>query len=188
MQKDSAEELFRRTGAMMEGHFLLTSGLHSGVYWEKFRILQSPELTQEVCRLIADRFRGEAVGMVAGPALGGAVLAYEVARQLGVKALYAERGEEGRGFRRGQAISPGEKVLIVDDVLTTGGSLREMLEAVRSSGGRALGIGVVVDRSGGVDFGVPFFGCYRASAPTYRAEECPLCRQGVRLQRLGSIR
>jgi len=116
---------------MLEGHFLLSSGLHSPIYWEKFRILQHPEFTGELCRLIADHFRVMGVGAVAGPALGGAVLAYEVARLLGVKAVYAERGEEGRAFRRGQTISPGEKVLIVDDVLTTGGSLREMLEAVK---------------------------------------------------------
>ncbi len=185
---DNAEDLFRRTGTMLEGHFLLSSGLHSPIYWEKFRILQHPEFTGELCRLIADQFRGIGVGAVAGPALGGAVLAYEVARLLGVKAVYAERGEEGRAFRRGQAISPGEKVLIVDDVLTTGGSLREMLEAVRKAGGSVVGIGVVVDRSGGVDFGVPFFRCYRASAPIYRPEECPLCRQGVPLQRLGAFR
>jgi len=185
---DEVEELFRRTGAMLEGHFLLSSGLHSPIYWEKFRVLQHPEFTGELCQLIADHFQVEGVGAVAGPALGGALLAYEVARLLGAKAVYAERAEEGRAFRRGQTISPGEKVLIVDDVLTTGGSLREMLEAVRRAGGRTVGIGVVVDRSAGVDFGVPLFRCCRASAPTYRPEECPLCRQGVPIQRLGSFR
>jgi len=175
-----AEEVFRKTGALLEGHFLLTSGLHSPVYWEKFRVLQYPEHTERLCRLIADAFRDRDVQLVAGPTTGGVVLAYEVARQLGVRSIYAEREGGARIFRRGFTIAAGEKTLVVDDVLTTGGSVKEVADLVKRSGGEMVGIGVLVDRSqGAVDLGVPLFSCHRTTAPSYRPEDCPLCAMGV---------
>jgi len=176
------EEIFRITGAMMEGHFLLTSGLHSSVYWEKFRVLQYPQYTERLCQLIARRFQDQAVQLVAGPTTGGVLLAYEVARQLGARSIYAERQGETRVFRRGFSISPGERILVVDDVLTTGGSIREVVNEVRRRGGSVIGVGVLVDRSQeGVDFGAPLFSCYQTSAPNYKPEDCPLCASQVPL-------
>ncbi len=182
----SVERMFREAGAVVEGHFLLTSGLHSPVYWEKFRILEQPRYTERLCGMIAARFRGQGVQVVAGPTTGGVIISYEVARQLGVRSIYAEREGAARVFRRGFRIAPGERVLVVDDVLTTGSSVVEVTEEVRRNGGQMVGVGVLVDRSGGpVDFGAPLFSCYRTSAPGYRPEECPLCRAGAPLSRPG---
>lgn len=183
----SVERMFREAGAVVEGHFLLTSGLHSPVYWEKFRILEQPRYTERLCGMIAARFRGQGVQVVAGPTTGGIIISYEVARQLGVRSIYAEREGAARVFRRGFRIAPGERVLVVDDVLTTGSSVVEVTEAVRRNGGQMVGVGVLVDRSGGpVDFGAPLFSCYRTPAPGYRPEECPLCHAGAPLSRPGS--
>ena len=180
--KLEAEEIFRTTGAIMQGHFMLSSGLHSSVYWEKFRVLQYPRHTERLCQLIANRFQDEAVQMVAGPTTGGVLLAYETARQLGVRSIYAERQGTGRVFRRGFSFSPGERTLVVDDVLTTGGSIQEVMSEVRRIGGQVVGIGVLVDRSEkGVDFGVPLFSCYRVPTSNYRPEDCPLCAARVPL-------
>ena len=181
------ENIFHQSGALMEGHFLLTSGQHSPAYWEKFRILQHPRYTEMLCRKIAHHFKGERLDLVAGPTVGGIILSYEVARQLGVRAVFAEREETRRVFRRGQDIRPGERVLVVDDVLTTGGSVKEMLDAVKSLGGVVVGVGVLVDRTVAVvDFGVPLFSCYRAQIPTYPASGCPLCAKGIPLVKPGS--
>ena len=182
----SVEEILRTTGAMMEGHFLLTSGLHSSIYWEKFRVLQYPHYTERLCRLIAEHFQSQAVQMVAGPTTGGVILAYEVARQLGIRSIYAEKQGEARVFRRGFTISPGERTLVVDDVLTTGGSLRDVISEVRRSGGEVIGAAVLIDRSQtAANLGVPLFGCYRTAAPSYKPEDCPLCAAGEPLQEPG---
>ncbi len=183
---DRVLKIFKDAGAILEGHFLLTSGMHSPVYWEKFQVLQYPRYTQKLCRLIAGSFRNAGVQVVAGPTTGGVVLAFETARQLGVRAIFAEKVEGGRAFRRGFSISPGEKVLIVDDILTTGGSVREVVDAVKKLGGDIVGIGVLVDRSGDkVDFGVPLFACLRSPTVAYPADSCPLCAEGRPLVRLG---
>ncbi|MBI4289471.1 MAG: orotate phosphoribosyltransferase [Chloroflexi bacterium] len=185
----SAEEIFRRVGAVLEGHFLLTSGLHSPQYWEKAQVLQYPPYTELLCHFIVDHFRDKGVQVVAGPTVGGVILAYEVARQMGVRAIFAEREGEGRAFRRGFTVTPGERVLIVDDILTTGGSLRQMVDAVAAIGGKTVGIGILVDRSPDrVDVGVPLFSCHRAVVPTFKAgaETCPQCRAGIPLTKRGS--
>lgn len=180
---EEALDLFRKSGALMEGHFKLTSGRHSGAYVEKFRVLQYPAYTEQLCRMIADRFRDERVELVAGPTTGGVILSHEVARQLGVRGIFAETVEGGRRFQRGFVINPGERVLVVDDVLTTGGSIRQVLDAVREAGGEPLAVAVLVDRTGGkVDFGVPFFACAEIVVPSYEASECPLCREGAPLK------
>ncbi len=181
------EDIFQKSGALLKGHFLLTSGLHSPAYWEKFRILQFPGYTEQLCRMIADHFRRENVQVVAGPTTGGIILAFEVARQLGVRGIFAEKEDEERSFRRGFSIDPGERVLIVDDILTTGSSVHEVIAAVNKLDGNIVGIGVLVDRSGQApDFGFPLFSCHRAATVTYRPEECPLCAAGVPLVKPGS--
>ena len=187
MLTDSVERMFEKSGAVLKGHFLLASGLHSPVYWEKARVLQYPEYTERLCRLIAEHFRSSGARVVAGPTTPGIILAYENARQLGVRGIFAEKDESGgRAFRRGFEIAPGEKVLVVDDILTTGSSVREVINAVRKRGGEVVGVGVLVDRSTqDVDFGVPFFACHRTRVVTYQPESCPLCAAGVPLVRPG---
>jgi orotate phosphoribosyltransferase len=185
---ENVERMFEASGAVLKGHFLLASGLHSPVYWEKARVLQFPYYTERLCRLIADHFYNSGAKVVAGPTTPGIILSYETARQLGVRGIFAEKDESGgRVFRRGFEIAPGEKVLVVDDILTTGSSVREVIDAVRKLGGEVVGVGVLVDRSiQPVDFGVPFFACHRTEVVTYRPESCPLCAAGVALARPGS--
>ncbi len=178
----NVEEIFVKSGAILKGHFLLASGLHSPVYWEKFKVLQFPNYTEQLCRLIATHFRKQKIEVVAGPTTGGIILAFEVARQLGVRGIFAEKEGTGRSFRRGFNIKPGERVLVADDILTTGGSIREVLAAVAGQGGIVIGIGVLVDRSETkIDFGVPLFSCHRAATQTYTPENCPLCAAQVPL-------
>lgn len=185
----AALEIFEKSGAVLKGHFLLTSGLHSPVYWEKFRVLQYPEYTAELCRQIASHFKNQDIQVVAGPTTGGIILAFEVARQLGVRGIFAEKEGEERSFRRGFSLSAGERVLIVDDILTTGGSVRQVVSAVARHQAVLLGIGVLVDRSesasGGLDFGVPLFSCLRSETITYKPESCPLCAAHVPLVKPG---
>jgi len=181
-----AEKIFSEAGAILKGHFQLASGLHSATYWEKFRVLQYPHLTERLCQMIAEHFRGEGIQVVAGPTLGGVIVAFEVAKQLGVRSIIAEREGDGRTFRRGFTLNSGERVLIVDDVLTTGASILEVIKAVQEFYGRLVGIGVLGDRSqGGVTFGVPFFSCYKAAIVNYTPEQCPLCAQGIPLTKPG---
>lgn len=179
--------IFKQSGAILEGHFLLTSGLHSPIYWEKFRVLQFPDYTQQLCRLISEHFAEHRIEVVAGPTTGGIILAYEVGRQLGVRGIFAEKeGADRRSFKRGFSINPGERVLIVDDILTTGKSIYEVLSLVKQQGGSAVGIGVLVDRSEQEhDFGVPLFSCLRSVTPTYKPQDCPLCAAGIPLVKPG---
>jgi len=182
------EEIFEKSGVLQRGHFLLASGLHSPIYWEKFQVLQYPDYTEQLCRLISDHFRDQKIQVVAGPTTGGIILAFEVARQLGVRGIFAEKVDTGeRVFRRGFNIDPNERVLIVDDILTTGSSIREVIDAVNAKGGKIIGIGVLVDRSEkGVDFGVPLFSCLRSVTPAYSPQDCPLCTANIPLVKPGS--
>ncbi len=181
------EEIFKKSGAILSGHFLLTSGLHSPVYWEKFLVLQFPNYTEQLCRLISAHFAKDKADVVAGPTTGGIILAYEVAKQLGVRGVFAEKeGTERRAFKRGFGLISGEQVLVVDDVLTTGKSIREVLTLIAEQGGKAIGIGVLVDRSEKEhNFGVPLFSCLRSVTPSYRPQDCPLCAAGIPLVKPG---
>ena len=183
----NAEEIFKKSGAILEGHFLLTSGLHSPIYWEKFQVLQYPHYTAQLCQMIASHFHEQGIQVVAGPTTGGIILAFEVAKQLGVRGIFAEKtGESKRAFRRGFNISPDERVLIVDDILTTGGSIREVMAAISEQKGKLIGIGVLVDRSEqSMDFGVPLFSCLRSITTTYNPPDCPLCAAKIPLVRPG---
>jgi orotate phosphoribosyltransferase len=199
------EELFRRSGALREGHFLLKSGRHGDAYVEKFAVLADPAATSELCSFWASSHRDDdgrpRVDLVAGPTTGGVILAFETARQLGVRSIFAEEvtaddGATRREFRRGFTIQPGEKVLLVDDILTTGGSLLAMLPAVEAMGGEVVECAVLVDRSGGrPTLTSPWSGrvyslrsLWRLELPTYEPgpETCPLCAAAAPLHAPGS--
>ncbi len=199
------EELFRRSGALREGHFLLKSGKHSERYLEKFMVLQDPGATSELCGFWAARNRDSegaaAVDVVAGPTTGGIILAFETGRQLGVRAIFAEEvkdadGSVRREFRRGFTIAAGERVLLVDDILTTGGSLLAMIPAVEALGGEIVGCHVLADRSGGLATLTspssgrvyPLNALWRLELPTYEPgpETCPACKAGIPLHAPGS--
>ena len=181
--EEAAERLLREAGALLEGHFQLASGRHSGVYVEKFRLLERPPQTDALCRMIADWAGELSPQVVAGPTTGGIIISYEVARHLGLRSIFAENAEGGgRSFGRGFTIAPGERVLVVDDVLTTGGSVRDVLDAVRAMGGEPLAVSVLIDRSDGkTDFGLPSFSCLALDLPSYEPDGCPLCEQGLPL-------
>ncbi len=185
---NNVEEIFQKSGAILKGHFLLASGRHSPIYWEKFRVLQFPSYTEQLCRMIVTYFLKQGIQVVAGPTTGGIILAFEVARQLGVRGIFAEKESvTERAFRRGFSINSGERVLIVDDILTTGNSIQEVMAAVTKQGGIVVGIGVLVDRSEQrIDFGVPFFSCHRSITLTYTPQDCPLCAAQIPLVRPGS--
>ena len=185
---NNAEGIVEKSGAILKGHFLLKSGLHSPVYWEKFQVLQSPGYTEQLCRMIATHFGKQKIQVVAGPTTGGIILAFETARQLGVRGIFAEKeGAAERAFKRGFSINQGERVLIVDDILTTGSSIREVMAAVTKPGGIVIGIGVLVDRSEQrVEFNVPLFSCHRSITPTYPPQDCPLCAAQIPLVKPGS--
>jgi orotate phosphoribosyltransferase len=188
-----ANPLLRRleaVGALKRGHFRLASGNHSDQYVEKFDLLRRPGDTSAVCAEIAERYRGAALDVVVGPTTGGVLLAFEVARQLGIGAAYAERrsdGSSGRAFRAGTSFAPGQRVLVVDDILTTGGSVRETLAALDQEPVEVVGIAVLVDRSGGaVDFGVPLSALATLRIETWPAAACPLCADATPLVQLGT--
>jgi len=180
---DDARRAFESAGAFLRGHFVYTSGRHGADYLEKFRILEDPTATSELAGMIAERFGPLRPELVAGPATGGIILAYEVARQLRVDAVYVERGERGgRVLRRGFEIPPGTRVLVVDDVVTTGGSLVETRACIAEAGGVVIGIGVLADRTAGRTItDVPFFACLTLDFPSYPPEACPLCAAGIPL-------
>jgi len=183
--------LFQASGALQSGHFLLSSGKHSDRYIEKFNLLRRPRDTEAVCRGFADRFRDAKIDVVAGPTTGGILLAFEVARQLGVAAAYAERASNGslqREFRRGTTIDPGARVLLIDDILTTGGSIRETVVALERYDVEIIAISVLVDRSAGsVTFGnYPLFPLLSLKVDAWDSTDCPLCAAGVPLKKPGT--
>jgi orotate phosphoribosyltransferase len=182
-------ETLRASGALKQGHFVLSSGRHSDQYIEKFDLLRQPRATSEVCRVIADGFRDKGIEVVVGPTTGGVILAFEVARQLGVAAAYAERSpnSSGREFRRGTTFSSASRVLVVDDILTTGGSVRETLSALADFPVDVAGVAVLIDRSGGeADLGVPYVALATMDITTWDARDCPLCRRGEPVTKPGT--
>ena len=183
------ERVFREAGAFREGHFVLASGRHSPRYLEKFQVLQWPVRTAALCADIAAWARELGPATVAGPTTGGIILAHEVARQLELRAVYAERPESGAGreFRRGFTLAPGERVLVVDDIMTPGGSVQETIDAVRRAGAQVVGAAVFVDRSGGTaTLDVPLHALWTLDIPTYGPDECPLCTAGEPLTKPGT--
>jgi orotate phosphoribosyltransferase len=193
IQRASSDELlkiFIDSGALLSGHFLLSSGLHSPSYLEKFQVLQYPKYVETLCEQIALRFADEAVDVVVGPTTGGVLLAYEVGKQLGVRGIFAERENEAsntRVLRRGFAIEPGSQVLVVDDIFTTGGSVIETVKAVRNAGGNVFAVAVLADRSPApVDLGIRLEALIKLDVEAYAPDKCPLCAQGIPVTKPGT--
>lgn len=190
MDSATFESMLREVGGLKDGHFLLSSGRHSNRYVEKFDLLHHPRLVSQACAGLADRVRDWNIDVVVGPTTGGILLAFEVARQLGTPAAYAERAREGslvRTFRRGYRFDEGARVLVVDDILTTGGSVLETLAALAQHAVEVAGVAVLVDRSGGtVDLGYPLVSLSQMTIETWEPAECPLCSDAVSLVKPGT--
>jgi orotate phosphoribosyltransferase len=188
MTRDELLDLFRRSGALLEGHFRLTSGLHSPGYLQCALVLQHPPQAEALGRAIAGRVQDLRPTVVLSPALGGVVIGHEAGRALGVRAIFCERQEGRLALRRGFTLDATDRVLVVEDVMTTGGSTRETIEVARAAGGQVVGTASIVDRSpaGSLQFDVPFASLLRIDLPTYEQDQCPLCAQGLPVVKPGS--
>ena len=187
MTRDELLDLYRRSGALLEGHFRLTSGLHSPGYMQCALVLQHPQHAEALGREIADRVRHLRATVVRSPALGGVVVGPEVGRALGVRAIFAERQDGKLALRRGFTLGQDDRVLVVEDVMTTGGSTRETIEVANAAGAQVVGTASIVDRSGGtIRFDVPFASLLEIALPTYEPDTCPLCAQGLPVVKPGS--
>jgi orotate phosphoribosyltransferase len=190
MNPDDVLSIFKETGALLEGHFLLTSGLHSDQYFQCAKVLQHPRHCEALCRVIAEHFRAGHIDVVIAPAMGGIVVGQEVGRHLGVRTIFAERKDGAMQIRRGFEIGKGERVLVCEDVVTTGGSVNEVIRLVLERQGVLAGVACIVDRSGGaVRFEgapEPLVPVLRMNAVTYKPEACPLCAQGIPAVKPGS--
>lgn len=192
MTENQVKALLAETGAILTGHFLFTSGLHSQSYVEKFQVLQHPQHTATLGKALAERFANDSIEVVVGPAMGGILIAHEVGKNLGTRALFTERENGAMTLRRGFTIKPGERVLVVEDIVTTGGSVKEVLDVVEKAGGIVVGVGLLVDRSGGkVDLGVRTEALLHLTSEnfpteTYSPDNCPLCAANIPLTKRGS--
>ena len=187
MTQEEVRTLLVKTGAIMDGHFLLTSGLHSPHYVEKFNVLQHPAYTAQLCAAMAEKFKDAEIETVVGPVTGGILLAHETGKSLGTRAIFTERVDGKMTFRRGFSLRAGERVLIVEDIVTTGGSIKEVIEVVKAAGAVPVAVSMLVDRSGGkADFGdVPSTALLTMDVETYAPETCPLCAKGVPMTKRG---
>jgi orotate phosphoribosyltransferase len=180
-------DIFRRVGALLEGHFRLTSGLHSPGYLQCALVLQHPAEAEACGAAIAERVRALDVQAVLSPAIGGIVIGHEAARALGVRAMFAERQDGALTLRRGFSLAPGERVLVVEDVVTTGGSTRETIDVARAAGATVVGAASIIDRSGGRQgLDVPYHALATVAFPTYQADACPMCASGQPVVKPGS--
>lgn len=187
LSREEILTLFTKYQALKEGHFLLTSGRHSNRYLQCALILQYPAVAEKLCKQLIKKIDIQGIDVVIGPAIGGITLAYEMARQLGTIALFAEREDKVMTLRRGFSIEKGAKVLVVEDVITTGGSVKETIKVVEERGGEVVGVASLVDRSGGkVDLGYSLYSALQMEVVSYSAEECPLCKEGLPLVKPGS--
>jgi orotate phosphoribosyltransferase len=191
-QAESVLALFRSTGAYLQGHFRLTSGLHSSAYLQCALVLQHPEHAEQLGRLLAEELRKSApghIGLVVSPALGGLIIGHEVARALGTRFLFTERDASTKqmALRRGFTVTPGEAAVVVEDVITTGGSTHDVVQVLQNAGASVIGAGSIIDRSGGTaDVGVPRVALATLQVPAYDPAECPLCREGIPVVKPGS--
>lgn len=187
MTEEEILQVFRAHSALLEGHFVLSSGLHSDRYIQCALVLQHPRIAEQLCSELAAKLRQMGATVVAAPALGGVIVAHEVARALGVRALFTERQEGAMTLRRGFSLSVNEPTLVVEDVITTGGSTRETMECVKQAGGKVVGAGALVDRSGGkADLVVPKATLVALKVQNFNPAECPLCKSGIPATKPGS--
>jgi len=189
MQKSEVVQIFSETGAYKQGHFRLSSGLHSGAYLQCALVLQDPRVAQRLCGVLAQKFIADEPDVVIGPAMGGIILAYELARALNARAVFTERDRQGEmKLRRGFSVTPQNRVLVAEDVLTTGGSVKEVLSLLRMDNIVPVGIAALVDRSTRLlDFGgVKHESLLKLEVPVFEEQECPLCQEGIRIDRPGS--
>ncbi|WP_262394143.1 orotate phosphoribosyltransferase [Youxingia wuxianensis] len=177
--RERVEEILKEAGVLLEGHFLLTSGKHSNKYLQCAKIFRFTKYSEELCAALAQQFADDRVDVVIGPAMGAVQMAYEVSRSLECENFFAEREDGKMTLRRGFAVTPGMRCLLVEDVVTTGGSVKEVAQLVKDAGGVVVGIGSIVDRSNGkVDFGVPFRSVYPVDVAAWEEKDCPLCKEG----------
>jgi len=187
MDSEQILEHFRQSGALLEGHFILSSGLHSANYLQCALALQYPADAAKFGKTIAEHFTNENIETVAAPAIGGLIIGYAVAEALNVRFIWTERQDGVMTVRRGFSVRQRERMLVVEDVITTGGSTRECIEALESRGARVTGAASIIDRSGGAaDVGVPRIALVSMEVPSYKPEDCPLCRQGIEAVKPGS--
>ena len=184
---DQIYNLFIESEALLEGHFRLTSGRHSDRYVQCARVLMEPKYTEALCSHLAESFKEDQVDVVVGPAMGGIVISYEMARQLKVPSLFTERVDGKMTLRRNFVIQPGQRVLVVEDVVTTGGSVKEVVDIVEAAGGVVVGIALLVDRSNGkVDLGHRIEACLSMDVQSWEEVDCPLCQAGKPVVKPGS--
>lgn len=187
MNQDAVLDLFRKSGALLEGHFRLSSGLHSGQYLQSALVLQYPEFADALGQALADRTRHLQPTVVLSPALGGIVIGQEVGRALGIRAMFAERQDGTLVLRRGFALDPSDRVLVVEDVITTGGSTRETAAVAEAHGAQVIGVAAIIDRgSDPARLNLPTQALVQMELPTYAPESCPLCADGVKIMKPGS--
>ncbi|MCH7827618.1 MAG: orotate phosphoribosyltransferase [Bacteroidetes bacterium] len=180
-------EIFNKTEALLSGHFLLTSGRHSDKYFQCAKVLQYPNYNESICKNIADYFKNFDFDTIICPAIGGIVVGQEIARQLGKRFIFTERESNGMILRRGFKINSGEKVLVCEDVVTTGGSVYEVIDLVKQNGANVVGVGFIVDRSNGeVNFGYPQYSVIKMEVISYLKEDCPICKKGIEVVKPGS--
>lgn len=179
MEREKVLEILKEAGVLLEGHFLLTSGKHSNRYLQCAKIFCNTNYSEVLCKDLAEQYKDKNIDVVIGPAMGAVLMSYEVSKHLNVPNYFTEREDGVMALRRGFSIKEGQRVLIVEDVITTGGSVKEVIELVKSQGGIVAGVGSIVDRSGGkADFGVPFLSVIKIDAEAYEKDECPLCKEG----------
>lgn len=187
MTEQEILDIFKKTNALLKGHFKLSSGLHSAGYLQCARVLQYPEYSERLCGALAEKFKKDKPDTVIAPAIGGILVAHEVARALGGRCLFTERVEGKMTLRRGFDLTGAEKVLIVEDVITTGLSTREVIDTVKSFGSTIIGVGSIINRSGGkIDFGVRSESLLKIDLPTFKPETCPLCKDKIPVIKPGS--
>ncbi len=179
LTQEQALDCYRKTGAILKGHFKLTSGRHSDTYMQSAKLFIDTKQSEIVCKALAEKLAGEKIDLVVSPAIGGILMGYEVARQLGVPNIFAERENGEMTLRRGFSIEKGTKVVVVEDVVTTGGSVKEVVKLVQSMGAEVVAVASLVDRSNGnVDFGVKYVNLISMEVVSYEADKCPLCKEG----------
>jgi len=189
MDREEIMRMFEKTGALLRGHFELSSGLHSDQYLQCALVLQHPEYAVSLCGQLASKFKEDGPDVVVGPALGGIVVSYEVAKALDARSIFCERRDGKMTLRRGFSVATNDKVLVVEDVITTGASVKEIIEIMRQSGARVIGVGAICDRSSGpIDFGARFESLIKLDIQSFSPRDCPLCKDGIPIHKPGTRR